>query len=48
MEIGEYLNIAEGDPILKLERKLETSRPGYCYYSVIFCNTNNFYLEGSF
>lgn len=47
-EIGEYLNIAEGDPILKLERKLETSRSAYSFYSSIYCNTNNFYLEGSF
>ncbi len=47
-EIGNYLNIEEGDPILKLERKLETNRSGYSFYSSIYCNTNNFYLEGSF
>lgn len=47
-EISNYLNIKEGDPILKLERKLETSRSGYSFYSSIYCNTNNFYLEGSF
>lgn len=47
-EIGNYLDIKEGDPVLKLERKMETSRSGYSYYSVIYCNTNNFYLEGSF
>ena len=47
-EIGNYLDINEGDPVLQLERKLETKRSGYSFYSVIFCNTNNFYLEGSF
>lgn len=47
-EISKYLNIKEGDPVLELERKMETNRSGYCFYSSIFCNTNNFYLEGSF
>lgn len=47
-EIGKYLNIKPGDPVLKLERKMETSRKDYFFYSSIFCNTNDFYLEGSF
>lgn len=46
--IGKYLNINPGDPVLKLERKIETSRKDYFFYSSIFCNTNDFYLEGSF
>lgn len=48
IEIGKYLNIKEGDPVLELERKMETNRSGYSFYSSIFCNTNDFYLEGSF
>ena len=47
-EIGKYLNINPGDPVLKLERKIETNRKDYFFYSSIFCNTNDFYLEGSF
>ena len=47
-EIGKYLNIKPGDPVLKLERKMETNRKDYFFYSSIFCNTNDFYLEGSF
>ena len=47
-EIGSFLEINEGDPVLKLERKMETNRSGYYFYSSIFCNTNNFYLEGNF
>jgi len=47
-EIGKYLNIKAGDPVLKLERKMETNRKDYFFYSSIFCNTNDFYLEGSF
>ena len=48
IEIGLYLNINPGDPVLKLERKMETSRKDYYFYSTIFCNTDEFYLEGSF
>jgi GntR family transcriptional regulator/GntR family frlABCD operon transcriptional regulator len=47
-DIANYLDCKEGEPILKLERKMETSRAGYCFYSSIYCNTNNFHLEGSF
>ena len=47
-EISKYLNINPGDPVLKLERKIETSRKDYFFYSIIYCNTNDFYLEGSF
>lgn len=47
-EIGKYLNIKKGDPVLKLERKIETNRKDYFFYSSIYCNTSDFYLEGSF
>ena len=47
-DISQYLHINSGDPVLKLERKMETSRKDYYFYSTIFCNTNDFYLEGSF
>jgi len=46
--IGSYLNVSAGEPILKLDRKMETNRSGYRFYSAIFCNTNEFYLEGNF
>ena len=47
-EISNYLNISTGHPVLKLERKIETNRKDYYFYSIIYCNTNDFYLEGSF
>ena len=46
--ISQYLQCPIGAPILKLLRKIDTSRPGYCFYSTIYCNTSDFYLEGSF
>lgn len=47
-EISRYLNIKASEPVLKLDRKMETSRSGYRFYSAIFCNTRQFYLEGNF
>jgi len=47
-EIGKYLNIEENEPILKLDRKMETTRSGFSFYSTIYCNSSNFYLEGNF
>jgi GntR family transcriptional regulator/GntR family frlABCD operon transcriptional regulator len=47
-EISQYLEIECDDPILKLDRKMETNRAGFQFYSSIYCNTNEFYLEGNF
>lgn len=46
--IAKNLDITVGDPILKLERRIETNRKGFCFYSIIYCNTKDFYLEGKF
>jgi len=47
-EIARYLNVNSNEPILKLDRKMDTNRLGYRFYSLIYCNTNEFYLEGTF
>jgi DNA-binding GntR family transcriptional regulator len=47
-EISKYLEIAIGEPVLKLDRKIDTNRPDFRFYSSIFCNTSEFYLEGNF
>jgi GntR family transcriptional regulator/GntR family frlABCD operon transcriptional regulator len=47
-EISKYLEIAIGEPILKLDRKIDTNRPEFRFYSSIYCNTSEFYLEGNF
>ncbi len=47
-EIGKYLNIQPNEPVLKLDRKMDTNRLGYRFYSTIYCNTNKFFLEGTF
>jgi GntR family transcriptional regulator/GntR family frlABCD operon transcriptional regulator len=47
-KISNYLNIDEGAAILCLQRTLETNRVDFRFFSEIYCNTSEFYLEGSF
>jgi GntR family transcriptional regulator/GntR family frlABCD operon transcriptional regulator len=46
--ISRYFNVKRGHPVLHLERKLETNRPGFNIYSSFFCNTENYSLTGIF
>jgi GntR family transcriptional regulator/GntR family frlABCD operon transcriptional regulator len=47
-EISKYLNVDEGSAILCLQRILETNKVDFRYFSEIYCNTTNFFLEGTF
>jgi len=47
-KIGEYLNVEEGAAILCLQRIMETNRVDFRYFSEIYCNTSDFFLEGTF
>jgi GntR family transcriptional regulator/GntR family frlABCD operon transcriptional regulator len=46
--ISRYLRIQPGNPALHLLRRMETNRPGFVFFSSIYCNTDSFYLEGTF
>lgn len=46
--IREHFNVRAGYPVLQLNRRIETSRPGFYIYSQIFCVTNNYSLSGTF
>lgn len=46
--LQEHLNVKSGYPILQLNRKIETNRPGYHFYSQIFCATRGYGLIGTF
>lgn len=46
--IGKFLKIKKGEPVLHLERKLETSIPGLYLYSSIYCNTEKYSVYGTF
>ena len=46
--IAGYLNVKPGAPVLNLERRMDTNRIGFSFYSVIFCNTSAHALSGNF
>ena len=46
--LGEHLRVRHGHPVLQLNRRIETSREGFCIYSRIFCVTGKYGLSGTF
>ncbi len=46
--LKDYFKVGSGHPVLQLNRKIETSRPGFYIYSQVFCNTDEYALYGSF
>lgn len=47
-KISRFLKIKVGDPVLHLERKMETNAPGLFVYSSIYCNTEKYSIFGTF
>ncbi|MBN1131461.1 MAG: GntR family transcriptional regulator [Bacteroidales bacterium] len=47
-KIRRHFRVSENHPILRLDRKLETNRVGFCFYSQVYCNTENYSLTGRF
>lgn len=46
--VQKYFRIGATHPILRLDRKLRTSRPGFYFYSQVTCNTEKQGLYGTF
>jgi DNA-binding GntR family transcriptional regulator len=46
--IGKFLKLKKGDPVLHLERKIETNVNGLFLYSSIYCNTVRHSIFGRF
>lgn len=46
--IGEYLQVEKNFPVLYLDRKIDTNRIGFSFYSTVYCNTENHFLQGTF
>ncbi|MFO7621413.1 MAG: GntR family transcriptional regulator [Bacteroidales bacterium] len=46
--IKRFLEMKRGEPVLHLERKMETSTAGLHLYSSIFCNTEKYSIYGRF
>jgi len=48
LKIGKFLKIKKNQPVLHLERKMETNKSGLFLYSSIFCNTEKYSIFGRF
>jgi DNA-binding GntR family transcriptional regulator len=46
--ISKFLNVPFGSPILYFERKHNTNRDDFRFYSLLFCNTDQYALYGTF
>ncbi len=46
--IQEHFNVKKNHPILRVDRKMETNRVGFSFYSQIYCNTSDYSLIGRF
>ncbi len=43
--LAKSLKIELGDPVLEINRKLNTNEPGFYIYSFAYCNTKDFTIE---
>ena len=48
LKIGRFLKIKRGEPVLHLERKMETNVDDLFLYSSIYCNTEKYSIYGTF
>ena len=46
--IQQHFKVKKNHPILRLDRKMETNRVGFSFYSQIYCNTRDYSLIGRF
>lgn len=46
--LQQHFQVRPGHPVLQLDRKIKTNRIGFCFYSQVFCNTEQFSLYGTF
>jgi DNA-binding GntR family transcriptional regulator len=48
LKIARFLHLKKGQPVLHLERRMETNNPDLFLYSSIFCNTEKYSIFGRF
>jgi DNA-binding GntR family transcriptional regulator len=48
LRISRFLHLKKDQPVLHLERKMETNNPALFLYSSIFCNTEKYSIFGRF
>ena len=47
-KIQKHFGVKMNHPILRLDRKMETNRVGFSFYSQVYCNTEDYSLIGRF
>jgi len=47
-KIQHHFEVGKNHPILRLDRKMETNRAGFIFFSQIYCNTSDYSLIGRF
>lgn len=46
--IQNHFQLKPDAPVIQLDRKIITSKPGFCFYSQVFCNAQEYSLYGTF
>ena len=46
--IQQHFGVKKNHPILRVDRRMETNRPGFAFFSRIYCNTTDYRLTGRF
>ncbi|ASB47848.1 GntR family transcriptional regulator [Alkalitalea saponilacus] len=46
--VCQYLHVEKGHPVLHMKRKLDTNRIGFAFYSMLYCNTDEYNIYGIF
>ncbi len=47
-KLQDYFNVSKDQPIIQLDRKMNTNRPDLSFYSQVFCNADKYALIGTF
>lgn len=47
-KIQNYFNVSKDQPIIQLDRRIDTNKPDFSFYSQVFCNADKYALMGTF
>ncbi len=47
-KIQDYFKVSKDQPIIQLDRKMDTNRPDFSFYSQVYCNADKYALIGTF
>lgn len=47
-QVGIHLGMTEGSPVLRLEKRIDTNKSDFSFFSLLFARTDHFLLQGRF